>query len=93
MCMSEAVPDHRYSTRSLACALVPRLLYWNMNFHVEHHLYPGVPFHALPEVNRLVKHELPRPTRGAIRANIEILQVIRKQTRDPASVARPIFTV
>jgi fatty acid desaturase len=92
MCMSEAVPDHRYSTRSLECALPIRMLYWNMNFHVEHHLYPGVPFHALPEVNRLVMRELPQPTRGAVRANLEILRVIRKQARDPASVARPVFT-
>jgi fatty acid desaturase len=92
MCMSEAVPDHRYSTRSLACPLFVRLLYWNMNFHIEHHLYPGVPFHALPEVNRLVRHELPQPTRGAIRANLEILRVIREQVSDPASVAHPIFT-
>jgi fatty acid desaturase len=92
MCMSEAIADHRYSTRSLACSPLVRLLYWNMNYHVEHHLYPGVPFHALPEVNRLVRHELPQPTRGALRANLEILGVIRKQVRDPASVAHPSFT-
>jgi fatty acid desaturase len=92
MCMSEAVPDHRYSTRSLACALPVRLLYWNMSFHIEHHLYPGVPFHALPEVNRLVRDELPMPVRGAWRANAEIVRVIRRQLADPASVSRPSFT-
>lgn len=89
MCMSEAVPDHRFSTRSLGCALPTRVLYWNMNFHVEHHLYPGIPFHALPELNRLIRHELPEPARGAIGANLEILRVIGRQTEDPTSVSRP----
>jgi fatty acid desaturase len=91
MCMSEAIADHRFSTRSLACSLPVRILYWNMNFHVEHHLYPGVPFHALPAVNRLVKAELPVPSRGVLRANLEILRVIFRQAIDPQCVARPSF--
>ena len=28
---------------------VHRYLYWNMNYHVEHHMFPLVPYHALPE--------------------------------------------
>ena len=24
---------------------------WNMSYHVEHHLYPGVPFYALPNAH------------------------------------------
>jgi fatty acid desaturase len=93
MCMSEAMPDHRFSTRSLACSPPTRVLYWNMNFHIEHHLYPGVPFHALPSVNRLVRDELPLPTRGAWAANVEILRVIHRQADDPACVARPSFAL
>lgn len=27
---------------------------WNMPYHAEHHAFPSVPFHALPELNRLV---------------------------------------
>lgn len=27
---------------------------WNMPFHVAHHAYPAVPFHALPELNKLL---------------------------------------
>jgi len=26
-------------------------LYWNMNYHIEHHLYPGVPFFNLPKLS------------------------------------------
>lgn len=91
MCMGEALPDHRYSTRSLNCNPFTRVLYWNMNFHVEHHLHPGVPFHALPALNRLVAAQLPLPSRGALGANREILRVIRAQATDPGHFARPQF--
>jgi fatty acid desaturase len=91
MCMAEAVPDHRYCTRSMLCWLPTRVLYWNMNFHIEHHLYPGIPFHTLPAVNRLIADELPRPSRGVLGANGEILRVIARQTSDPAFVSQPRF--
>jgi fatty acid desaturase len=91
MCMAEAIPDHRYCTRSMHCWLPTRVLYWNMNFHIEHHLYPGIPFHALPAVSRLVAAELPQPSRGVLAANGEILRVIARQARDPAFVAKPSF--
>jgi len=29
-------------------------LTWNMPFHVEHHAYPSVPFHALPKLNEAI---------------------------------------
>ena len=89
MCMREEIADHRYSTRSMACGPLTRLMYWNMNFHIEHHLYPGVPFHSLPAVNRLVASQLPVPSRGALMANAEILRVIRAQGTDPAAVSQP----
>ena len=30
----------------------------NVNYHLEHHLFPSVPFHKLPELQRLLKDEL-----------------------------------
>ena len=27
---------------------------WNMPFHAEHHLYPSLPFHALPRAHRWI---------------------------------------
>ncbi len=33
------------------------LLVWNIPFHAEHHLYPSIPFHALPQAHQqLEKH-------------------------------------
>ena len=33
-----------------------------MNYHVEHHMFPMVPYHALPRLHELIKHDLPAPT-------------------------------
>jgi fatty acid desaturase len=54
-----------------------------MNYHIEHHLYPSVPFHALPKLNGQIKTQLPTPVRGVVAANMEILAAIARQARDP----------
>ncbi len=35
-----------------------RFLAWNMPYHVEHHVYPQVPFHRLPELHRMMRDAL-----------------------------------
>jgi fatty acid desaturase len=83
MCMAEDLKDHRLTTRSIRCNRIERILYWNMNFHIEHHLYPAVPFHALAKLNARVSSELPVPTAGVWSANREIIRAIRRQRREP----------
>lgn len=39
------------NTRTTAASWPVRLLHWNMPYHAEHHLYPSVPFHALPHIH------------------------------------------
>jgi fatty acid desaturase len=36
------------NTRTTLTLFPIRFLMWNMPFHAEHHLYPSIPFHALP---------------------------------------------
>ena len=83
MCMAEDLPDHRRTTRSIRGGRLERLLYWNMNYHIEHHLYPAVPFHALPELNRSIGDQLPPPLNGVVAANVEILKAISRQRTEP----------
>ena len=33
-------------------------IYWNMNFHTEHHMYAGVPFYNLPALRREIGWDL-----------------------------------
>ncbi|WP_119302278.1 fatty acid desaturase [Dongia deserti] len=44
-----------------------RFLAWNMPFHAEHHAWPSIPFHALPQANALVRTKL-RTTAPGYRA-------------------------
>jgi fatty acid desaturase len=40
------------NARSIITHPALEFLWSNVNFHLEHHLYPSVPFHALPELRR-----------------------------------------
>lgn len=44
--------DLRFNTVTVSSRLVG-LLWANINYHVEHHMHPRVPFHALPALGRL----------------------------------------
>jgi fatty acid desaturase len=44
-------PDMLANTRTTYTARPVSWLMWNMPFHAEHHMYPSVPFHALPALN------------------------------------------
>lgn len=56
--------DFRENSRTIRFGSLIEFLYSNMNFHSEHHMFPGVPYYKLPELNahlvnlRLV--EIPR---------------------------------
>ncbi|MEM6825141.1 MAG: fatty acid desaturase [Pseudomonadota bacterium] len=46
------VDDMFRNTRTVFTNSVVRFVGWNMPYHTEHHIYPGVPFHRLPELHR-----------------------------------------
>lgn len=46
------------NTRTTFTGAVIRFLAWNMPYHAEHHAYPAVPFHRLPDLHALVRDEL-----------------------------------
>ncbi len=50
--------DHTHSayenTRTTYTGALMKWFAWNMPYHVEHHAYPSVPFHALPQLNEVI---------------------------------------
>jgi fatty acid desaturase len=40
---------------------VMAFFYANMNYHVEHHMYPSVPFYNLPQLSALLRERAPFP--------------------------------
>jgi fatty acid desaturase len=81
--------DHRFSTRTIKLSRPLQFLYWNMNYHVEHHMFPNVPFHALPKLREAISADLPPAYRGFLSAWAEILHVFRMQRHDPDYMITP----
>jgi fatty acid desaturase len=77
------VYDHRLNTRTVLMNPVFGFLYCNMNHHIEHHMFPMVPFYALPKLHALIKDQCPAPYRGLFAAYCEIVPAIIRQRRDP----------
>jgi fatty acid desaturase len=89
--LAEDVLDHRLNTRTVYMNPVFRFLYWNMNYHVEHHMFPMVPYHALPRLHALTKADLPPPYPNILSAYREIVPALRRQVKDPTyHVVRPL---
>lgn len=59
----EHADDEILGTRTILTSPLVRFFMCNENYHLEHHLHPGVPWHHLPEVHAALESELRR--RGA----------------------------
>jgi fatty acid desaturase len=80
--MGENVLDHRLNTRTVKMCVVNRFLYWNMNYHVEHHMFPMVPYYRLPELHEEVKHDCAPVYPSMWAAYKEIIPAILHQLKD-----------
>jgi Na(+)-translocating NADH:ubiquinone oxidoreductase F subunit len=81
--LAENVLDHRLNCRTVYMNPVNRFLYWNMNYHLEHHMFPLVPYHNLPRLHEIVKWDMPAPYPGLLAAFREIIPAVLRQMRDP----------
>ena len=75
--------DHRLNTRTVYLNLVNRYLYWNMGYHVEHHMFPMVPYHNLDKLHALMKDDCPPPYNGLVAAYREVIPALIRQSKDP----------
>jgi len=81
--LKEDVLDHRLSTRTVLMNPLFRFLYLNMNYHIEHHMFPAVPYYHLPRLHAEVRDQLPEPMPNTIATYKEIVHAFRMQAEDP----------
>ena len=86
--LAEDVIDHRLNSRTLYLNPVSRWLYWNMNYHIEHHMFPMVPYHALPALHEAIKDDLPPPNTSLWDAYREMMTAVMRQRREPGYYLR-----
>jgi fatty acid desaturase len=67
-------PDVHRSTRSIRSNVLVRTVLWNGNFHVEHHMHPGVPSCNLPKLNRRLQDKSIRLDNSYIRFHLRLLR-------------------
>jgi fatty acid desaturase len=83
--------DHRLDSRTFHMNTVGRFLYWNMNYHVEHHMFPMVPYYNLPALHEIIKSDCPPPYPSLWATYREIIPTILRQQKDPSHrVVRPL---
>jgi fatty acid desaturase len=86
--LAEDVVDHRLNSRTVLMNPISRWLYWNMNYHVEHHMFPMVPYYNLPALHEAIKHDLPPANPSIWHAYREMLAAVMRQRREPGYYLR-----
>jgi fatty acid desaturase len=82
--LRDKVPDFRLCARTFELNPVVRFLYWQMNYHIEHHMYAAVPFYKLRKLHHLIEKELPPSPKGIVATWKNIASILKKQKQDPS---------
>jgi len=64
------------NTRTSHASNFLKFIYWNMPFHVEHHLYANVPFYRLKKFHNLIKPHTKEYEPSVLSVHFEILKQI-----------------
>jgi fatty acid desaturase len=81
--LQDNVPDFRLCCRTFTLNPWAQFLYWHMNYHTEHHMYPSVPCYHLGKLHKAIKHDLPPCPAGLVATWQQILEIQRRQREDP----------
>ncbi len=78
----DETPDMIHNTRTSFPSSFLKFLYWNMPYHVEHHLYASVPFHNLPKFHKLIKPHTDEVEPSILSVHLEIIKQIWKNKKN-----------
>ena len=80
--LARNIKDHRFSSRDMYLNPILSFLYWKMEYHLTHHMFPTVPSYNLDKLHHHIKDQLPKPNNGLIDAYSEIIPALIKQKED-----------
>jgi len=81
--LQDNVNDFRLCCRTFTLNPVVRFVYWQMNYHIEHHMYAAVPCYNLGKLHQAIKHDLAPCSHGLVGVWKEIAAIQKKQGEDP----------
>ena len=76
------VADFRKCVRSIKLDPLSTFLYWRMNWHLEHHMYAGVPCYNLRRLGKVIAADIPEP-KWVFAAWREMRATWRRQQTEP----------
>ena len=82
--LARDVKDHRLSARDIKLNPILSFLYWKMEYHCVHHMFPTVPAYNLEKLHQHLKDQLPEIKNGLINTYKEIIPVLMKQKEEPS---------
>ena len=85
------VPDWRVSCHTVKFGPLTAYLYWQMNFHIEHHMWAAVPFFNLPKLHGAMAVDIPAPLKCYLRGIKQLLTIQKQQRVDPDYCFMPQF--
>lgn len=89
--LADNVLDHRMNSRTVLMNPISRFIYWNMNYHIEHHMFPLVPYYKLPDLHAACRHDFPAPNTSILNACTEMLPALWRARTDPDyHIRRPL---
>lgn len=77
------VADFRLCSRSFYLNPIVAFLYWQMNYHTDHHMYAAVPCYNLAGLHRAISHDLPPTPNGLLEVWAQIGRIMKRQREDP----------
>ncbi|MAS37862.1 MAG: fatty acid desaturase [Anaerolineaceae bacterium] len=80
--LREDTPDFRKCVRSITINPLWEFLYWHMNWHIEHHMYAGVPCYNLKKLYDEIADDMPAP-RTLRQAWREMHDIWERQKTEP----------
>ena len=82
--LARDVKDLRLSARDMYLNPIISFLYWKMEYHCVHHMYPTIPSYNLDKLHDHIKDQLPKANNGLIDAYKDIIPTLLKQKEDPS---------
>jgi fatty acid desaturase len=89
--LNENTPDWRLICHTVKVNPVVRFLYWNMNYHIEHHMYAAVPCFNLPKFHDALVKDLPEGPKSFVGGLRLVHQIKRRQKKEPGYIYSPPF--
>lgn len=83
------VNEMRLNTRDVKVSWFLNLIYWGLDDHVDHHLYPAVPSHNLPKLHAILAKDLAFP-KNVVDCWAEMFAIAREKERNPNNEFVPV---